>query len=76
MGLPKNTIRVTPEKIIKAKLAVADAVNQRAQALTGNRVGWYGERAVTLALWLHLENVIATTSAEELENAVHHQLNK
>jgi hypothetical protein len=76
MSLPKKTIKVTPGKIIKAKLAVADAVSQRAQALTGNRVGWYGQRAVTMALWLHLAAVLDATSAEDLEDAVHHQLNK
>jgi hypothetical protein len=66
---PRNAMRITPGKIIGTKLRVGRLLAKRAQALCKGRTGWWGDNAVIYALWLHLEQVVATMPDAELEDA-------
>ena len=72
---PENAKTITPGKITATKHAVTKFVNKRAEGLCRGRIGWWGTRAVEYAIWLHLENVIATIPDSDLEEAVERYLN-
>ncbi len=63
----------TPEKLPQPN-APSPGVNKRAEGLCKGRIGWWGTRAVEYAIWLHLENVIATIPDSDLEEAVERSL--
>jgi hypothetical protein len=67
---PKNARTIGPGEISATRHAVSKFVKKRARGLCKGRIGWWGEQAVEAAIWLYLENHIASILDDDLEGDI------